>query len=322
MIIFLHGPDTFRSRRILEEMKLKFLSQANNDNSLSTLAGENLSLELIIEKLGSTSLFSEKRMVVVENIFQNKKTSIFKPLLSYLKKIANQDDIVLIFKDSLLIPSKLNTDAKKLFKFLNEQKYAQEFKTLSQAGLNNFIKKELDEYGKQISQGALAELLRRTEGDLWLISQSLKKAALGTNTDILDVEAIKKYSSEKYNTDIFALTDAIGQKNKAQAIKILEEQYAAGLGSEYLIVMLSRQFKILLQIKEACDSGLNEGAVIKLLKMHPYVIKKGLNQARNFSLEDLRSYYNKTIAIDHKNKSGNSDIKAELLLLISDLSQL
>lgn len=320
MIIFLHGPDTFRSRRIMEEMKTKFISQeSENNNSLDSIDGDILDISSIAKKLSTSSLFSQKRMVLVENIFKNKKTSIFAELLKYLKKIGKRDDLVLIFRDSKIEASKLSADAKKLFKFLCSQEYAQEFKILSPVALNNFIKKELDLYNKQITKGALTELLKRTEGDLWLISQSLKKASLGIESNVLDINAIKEYSSEKYNEDIFALTDAISQKNKAQAIKILEEQYEAGLSSQYLISMLSRQFKILLQIKEAKECSLNEAEATKQLKLHPYVVKKGLSQVNNFSLLNLKQYFNKIIEIDKKNKSEQVDIKAELLLLIANL---
>lgn len=320
MIIFLHGPDTFRSRRILEEMKTKFIAQSSsNDNSLDSIDGELLNISHIAEKLSTSSLFSQKRMIIVENIFNNRKTSIFSELQKYLKKIGDREDLVIIFKDSKIEPSKLSADAKKLFKFLSQQKYAQEFKALSPVALNNFIKKELDLYDKKISQGALAELLKRTEGDLWLISQSLKKAALGTSADILDIDDIKQYSSEKYNENIFSLTDAISLNNKPLAVKILEEQYEAGLSNQYLISMLSRQFKILLQLKEAKESGLSESETASQLKLHPYVVKKGFSQINKFSLVNLKQYFNKIVQIDKKNKSEQVDIKAELLLLITDL---
>lgn len=320
MIIFLHGPDTFRSRRIAQEMKAKFVSRGKNgDSSLDSIDGEVLGVTQIAEKLSTSSLFSQKRMVVVENIFKNKRANTFSDLHQYLEKIGDQEDLVIVFRDGKIEQSKLNASAKKLFKFLSSQKYAQEFKTLKPIALNNFIKKELEQYNKKISQDALRELLRRTEGDLWLISQSLKKAALGLEADILDIDSIKQHTSEKFNENIFALTDAISLKNKSLALKILKEQYEAGLSNEYLIAMLSRQFKILLQLKEARESRLTEADTAKQLKLHPYVVKKGMGQVSNFSLEKLRQYYNKMIAIDKKNKSEQVDIRAELLLLITHL---
>lgn len=320
MIIFLYGPDTFRSRRLLKEMRLKFTKDVDlAENSLDVINGQETSIEKITEKINTGSLFARKRMIIIENIFQNKKTSIFSQLNKYLPSVEKSEEIITIFRDSEIVQTKIGADAKKLFTFLSKQKYSQEFKNLSPAGINNFIKKEAEGHHKKISQEALLELLKRTGGDLWLISQSIKKAAFGVKNELLSKGDISQYVSEKYNEDIFALTDALSARNKAQAVKILEEQYAAGLSEEYIISMLIRQFKILLRIKEAKNEGLNPNLIATSLKLHPYVVKKGLAQTNNFTADNLRAYFNRIMDLDKKNKSESVDIKSELLLLIAEI---
>ncbi|HZJ41565.1 MAG TPA: DNA polymerase III subunit delta [Patescibacteria group bacterium] len=320
MIIFLYGHDSFRSRRVLHEMKAKFTKEIDTEeNSLDTIDGQETTSEKINESINTGSLFTRKRMLVIENIFLNKKTSIFAQLTKNLSNLENSEDIIVIFREKELLNKKLGPDAKKLFTFLSKQKYSQEFQDLSPAGLNNFIKKEAELYNKKVSQEALVELLKRCGSDLWLISQTLKKASLGTESEILDASEITKYQIERYNEDIFSLTDAISAKNKTLAIKILEEQYAAGVSEEYLIAMLIRQFKILLRLREARDSGQRPDSIASSLKLHPYVVKKGLNQINNFTLENLKIYFNKIMYIDKKNKTEQGDIKSELLLLIAEI---
>ena len=109
------------------------------------------------------------------------------------------------------------------------------------------------------------------------------------------------------------------KNNKTQALKLLEEQYAAGLSEEYLIAMLVRQFKILLQIRDAIDANLSQAEMTSRLKLHPFVVKKGLSQARNFSADNLKRCLNELVGLDFFNKTGRSQIKTELMLLISSL---
>lgn len=322
MIIFLYGPDTFRSRRLLHEMKDKFIKDADQEgDSLGIVDGQNATISEINEKINTGSLFTKKRMVIIEGIFKNKKTTIFAELLGILQKVESDDEKVIIIRESELgtKEASLKADAKKLFNYLLKQKYVQEFKFLKDNSLLSFIKKEAALYEKDISTQAATEIVKRTGGDLWLATQGIKKAALASNEKMISLELIKEMTTETFSEDIFSLTDALGARNKKLALKILEEQYLAGASDEYLIAMLTRQFKILLQLSEAQTNKLSPDKIALDLKMHPFVVKKGLAQARNFTSAQLLSYLNLLLKFDFANKTGGSDIKTELTLLIAGI---
>lgn len=320
MIIFLYGADSFRLKRKLQEMKNKFVKDVDADgSSLDFINGQSASLKDLEEKINTGSLFARKRLIIIDDIFKNKKTKIWEEIQPLLIKISNDDNIILIFKEDDLEGKNgyLKTEAKKLLSFLKKQKYVQEFKPLSGNSLLIFIKEEAKIFNKTISQAAAHEIIRRSGNDLWLASQTIKKAALGKEGQNIEQEDIERYSVENFNEDIFALTDAIGANNKRLAIKIIEEQYAAGLESEYIIAMLARHFKILLQAYDALKNGLKPETAATELKLHPFVIRKGMAQAKNFKYEQLLNYLNRIIALDFANKTGLSDIKTELSLLVA-----
>jgi len=322
MIIFLHGADSFRSHRMLQEMKKKFIKDIDNDsNSLNVLDGQTTTLKEISEKINTGSLFVKKRLVIIENIFKNKKTKIFSELVDYLKKFSAGEDNIIIFIDEELGGKNkaLKVDAKKLFTFLSKQKYVQEFPALTNLQLLNFIKKETASYEKEMSATAANLLINLSAGDLWTIASEIKKLAFYTSLKIITEHDVKELSVGTVNEDIFALTDALSAKNKNKALQLLEDQYAAGLSDEYLIAMLIRQFKILLQIRTAIDNNQSQSEMASQLKLHPFIIKKGLAQARNFSSDNLKNYLNELIRLDFSNKTGLSQIKTELMLLISSL---
>ncbi len=322
MIIFLYGADSFRARRLLQEMKNKFIKDSDHDSdSLNVVDGQSADLKEINEKINTGSLFTKKRMVIIEDIFKNKKATIFSSLMEVLKKIENDDEKILIFKDGDITAkaSLLKGEAKKLFSFLIKQKYVQELKTLKDSSLLSFIKKEAELNGKTINLQAANEIIKRTGGNLWIITQGIKKAALITEEKSISLEAIKEMTAEIFEENIFALTDALGAKNKKLAIKILEEQYSAGASDEYLIAMLIRQFKILLQITEALNSNMSPDLIAPRLRLHPFVAKKGISQTRNFSKSQLIDYLDKLIYIDFANKTGKSEARIELTLLIASL---
>lgn len=322
MIIFLYGADTFRSRRWLQELKTKFRHDVDpGDNSLNLIDGSTTTLVEISEKINTGSLFVKKRLVVIENIFRNKREKIFTDLTNYLKKFTGGEDNIIIFRDEELNSKEqpLKTEAKKLFTFLNQQPYSQEFKILTDSQLMSFIKNEAANYEKKISAPAASLLINLTGNDLWSIASDLKKLSFYAAGDTITPEEVKTMVTGLYDENIFGLTDALSAKNKKLAATLLAEQYAAGSSDEYLIAMLIRQFKILLQIRVALDNRINPADLATQLKLHPYVAKKGILQTKNFTSLSLKDYLNRLIQLDFANKTGRGDVKTELTLLISGL---
>ncbi len=323
MIIFLYGGNTFSSRRKLNELKSEFVKKIDAEsNSLNVINGQDTNLGEISEKISTGSLFVKKRLIVIENIFDNKKDNIFIELINYLKSFSKDSDNIIIFWDEELntknVPLKVNQ--KKLFTFLSKQKFVQEFKPLTSSQLLSFIKKEAKIYNKDIKLPTASLLLNLTTGNLWLLTKEIKKLSFREKDNKeISIESVKELVTSSFDEDIFALTDALSIKNKELAIKLLEEQTAAGLSDEYLLTMLIRQFKILLQMKKALEAKTSQAEIAKKLKLHPFVIKKGYQQAKNFSIESLNNYLNRLVELDFLNKKGQANLKTELTILISGL---
>ena len=323
MIIFLYGGDTFHSRQKLQELKDGFIQKVDAEsNSISVIDGQNTNLKEISEKISTGSLFVKKRLVIIENIFSNKANSIFTELIDYLKSLAQNSENVIIFWDKELNTKNapLKIVQKKLFAFLGKQKFVQEFKSPTNNQLLAFVKQQAKLYDKDIKMSAASLLINMSNGDLWMLNREIKKLAfLNKESKEILTKNVQDMVTGIFNEDIFALTDALSTKNKNLAIKLLEEQSAAGLSDEYLLSMLIRQFKILWQIKEAMETSSSQAEIVKKLKLHPFVIKKGMQQTKHFSKTVLKNYLNKLVELDFLNKNGLANLKTEFTILISGL---
>ena len=70
MIIFLYGPDTFRSRRKMNEMIAKFRREIDPaGTNIELVNGEKADLAKLNEAIASASLLAKKRLIVIENFF-------------------------------------------------------------------------------------------------------------------------------------------------------------------------------------------------------------------------------------------------------------
>lgn len=328
MIIFLYGEDTFRSKQKLKEMKKKFVQDVNpSGDSLHALDGEKCTLDEINSAVASASLFSEKRMIVVENIFLSPQKTIFSVLEKYFSEEAKDSENIIIFYEE---QGETKIKNNKFFKFLKKQKFVQEFKALNNLQTANWIKEGAVAQGMKINSQAVNHLLGLFDSDLWALSNELnkiinfkksKQAELIEGSGELEIVLadVEKLSRGKVDENFFALTDAISQKNKAKVFELFEKEIEAGVAEQYLLTMIQRQFKILLQVRQALDVGISPRQMAKELKLHPFVAQKALGQVRNYNLLSLKDIFSKLINLDAQSKSGGLDLRTGLSLLLAKI---
>jgi len=350
MIIFLYGEDTFRSRQKLKDLKESFNKKIDpSGNSLVTLDGANLNINKISQHAGPGSLLSKKRMIIIEDLFLNKDKNIMTDVYNYLTtKKSTVDDNVIIFWDSSIKKKKagrqetiLSIDSSgrekamlknplKLMKLLSKQKYSQTFNLLNNQELTNWVKNLISQSNSKISYQALQTLISLVGNDLWQLDKEIKKLInykLGANPKLtaggesrqIEIKDVEQLVKGRFDENIFSLTDAISNKNKILASKLLEEQYESGLTDNYLLNMIIRQFKILLNIRQALDLGLTSRKIMSSLKLHPFIVQKGINQVRNFNLATLKKIIEHLIKIDYRMKTGQADVKTMLNLFFAKL---
>lgn len=357
MIIFLFGEDTFRSRQKLKDLKDKFIREVDPSGaSLTILNGESITMEKISESIGPGTLLAKKRMIIIEDLFINKEKTIFNKINDYLEDKKSQDNII-VFWDSRIKTKKVknkeavmkidNAGREKaltgtqlqLFKFLVKpsqitkagmQKYTQQFNLLSNTEVTGWAKKEIERQGGKITYQAAQLLTSLVGSDLWQTSNEISKLlsykygqkpkiTKGGEAVTIEKEDVEMLVRGNFDENIFSLTDAISNKNKAQATKLLEEQIEAGLTDSYLMNMIVRQFKILLQIRQGLDSGMSSRKMINSLKLHPFIVQKGINQVRRFNLQTLKNILHELIKIDFKMKTSQADAKTMLNILIASI---
>jgi len=352
MIIFFYGGDTFRSRKKLNDIKDKFKREIDSGlTSFATIDGKTANLKDLNDKLGTRSLLAKRRLIVVEDIFSAKTPSVLEEVLDYLKKIKeDKDDNILVFRESSLRTKKfgekklvctidasgketpLAKNKQKLFDFLASQPYTQEFKPLLGLELESWVKKNFESRGFSISAAAVQVFLSIAGNNLWQLSNDIAKLTSykaearkllpngqEEKNKVISPDDIKEIVRGEIDENIFALTDAISSKNKSLAIKLLDEQYRAGLTDSYLLTMIIRQFKILIQIRQALDQRFTSRKMATSLKLHQFIIQKGINQVRNFSLARLKNIFSRLVEIDYLIKTGQGEAKTLLYLFIQKM---
>jgi DNA polymerase III subunit delta len=89
---------------------------------------------------------------------------------------------------------------------------------------------------------------------------------------------------------VFALTDAVGQRERARAFALLEQVFAGGEDPSRVFYSLLRHVRLLGALHELGEGGggLESGQVAKALGVHPFVARKLLRQRESFGPAAVR----------------------------------
>jgi DNA polymerase-3 subunit delta len=299
MIILLHGEDIYRMKRkvaeIMEEHKQKHKSGLN----LRYLEGKNIGFDDLRNEMLGASMFKEKKLVVVSDLFSNSKLK--EDMLEKGKVFVDSDNVLLLTERASILKKE------KLLSFLEKEGKIQEFEPLKGVKLNSWIKKEVEELKGEIEEGALQKLIEYIGGDLWQMENEIKKlVSYSKKISEKDVDDMVK---PKYESNIFDTIDAIAVKDKKKAIKLLKEHIQKGDSVLFLLAMIASQIRNIISVK--ADSGVTG--------MHPFVLRKATLQAKNFSIEDLKRIYRKIVDLDSEIKVGKIEQDIALDVLISEI---
>ncbi|MFZ5982469.1 MAG: DNA polymerase III subunit delta [Patescibacteria group bacterium] len=321
MIIFLYGEDSFRSNEKLKEIKEKFRGSANGAG-LSFFDFSEKSDQDVISSFGSQGLFSSKRLVVVKNLIISGAKEIQDAIQEHLKKnpgIFSDSDLEVVFFET-----KMPAKNKPLFKFLekNEKVRKEIFEKLLPAQLSQWIRKKIDEInpGQKISAGALSQLILLSGENMWMLENEIEKlSSLAFGREICE-EDVEKLTASNVAGNIFSTVDAIGANDKKRALALMLEHFSRGDDPFYILSMLVYQFRNLLLVADFYRRGMkNELEISQVARMHPFVVRKSLNQVRKFEFFQLKDIYGRLQNIDQSAKTGKVDIKLALSKFVVEI---
>ena len=315
MIFFFYGDDTYRAWQKVKQIREKFRKEVDKSGfNTMLLDGAEMTLEQFNEAVSQAGFLADKRLIVIKNIFDHKGLSKLKDdLIAYLNKQTDSSDenYLLFWQEGL--PDKRSA----LFKKLSTYKYVNEFEPLNNAKLNTWTKAEIDKLGGKITPPALNLLTANVGNNLWQLSSEINKLVNYKNSQNIIEQDIELLTRGKVDENIFNLTDAIANKQPAKAIKLLKDQLAQGANEQYLLTMILRQFRILLQLKSLVEINSSATDINKATGLHPFVIKKSLPLLAKYSMTDLKNIFNRLVQLDLDMKSSpiNNEIFLNLFII-------
>ncbi|MBI2624036.1 DNA polymerase III subunit delta [Candidatus Parcubacteria bacterium] len=283
MVIILSGQDTFRSRAKLRQIIAQYRAKNPDGLGLVRFSGEELTETDVVGALAGTSLFSTKRLVIVERP-ENASDEAQKRMAD----AAGRSDAVTVFwcDRSLDNGSPLAELAAK------RGAQHEEFKPLRGLELNRWIIRYVASCAATIERGAVAALVAAAGSDTWRLANEVEKLAAHADGRSIGARDVAALVTMPVNPQAFAFADALASRDRAAALTLLHEHLEAGDSPQALLGMIGYALRTLFLVSIAAGdlSARPRPAALlaKTLELHPFVVTKALRQSRSFTQEDLQ----------------------------------
>lgn len=324
MFIYIHGDDDFRSEQTLNTLIEGFRKKHDPSGlGISRLDGEVAKPEEVQRALATQGLLTNRRLLAIRSLSRNKKAETADTLLDLIEAGKVPADHVLIVyevgnpesgKRSHGLFRKL-ADLPKRAPRASGRDFQERFDLPVGRQLERWVDAAAAGRKIRLAPAARALLVSLTVGDLRQIDTELEKFSHFRRQGTVTEADVKLFVHSHLEPNIFDLMDALGERDLARALGLLEQQLISGAAPLYLVTMLTRHLRILRTIQAAGDE--HPSLLARKFKIHPFVVGKAVKQVRRFKENELARLFDELVSLDERLKSSATDPSAELTLFIA-----
>ena len=305
-IYLLYGEEAYLVRQYRDKLKDALLG-SGSDMNVNRFEGKGVSVPQIIDMAETLPFFSDRRVIILEN------TELFRSggekLSEYLKKPAESSSFIFAERE---------VDKRSgLYKTVKKLGYAAEFGRQDAKTLQKWVYGILKKEGKQISQETLQLFLEGTGEDMENIRKELEKLLCYTlDRDVITSGDVEEICVPRIQNHIFDMITAIANGSGEQALKLYYDLLALREPPMRILSLISRQFNLLLQVKELAQKGYPQAAIGEKVGLHGFIAGKYMKQASGFKVPFLKQALEDCARTEYEFKSGKLGERLSVELLI------
>ena len=313
MIVLLHGPDEYRRSERLHEY-LAAIPEAAKSLNISRIEGKRFKLDAFIQASEAFPFLHDRRTVIVEDLLKNQKAGKEREDFKLaLERLPAWCDVIFVENEDI-------DKRGALYGYLVKTAHVEEFPFLKETDIVRWLGELARSLRVTIDNRAAYRLLTLVGNNgRTLLNEMTKLATYVRPGGAVDEATVDLLVSDDTEENMFAFVDALAARRKGIALTKLRHLISDGQAPMYIIFMIARQVRILLQVRELDAQRLRPNDIATRVGLRPgFLTDKAIEQARGFSLADLERLHERVLSLDHKSKTGAIDVLAGLDLLVMD----
>ena len=303
----LYGEEAYLKQQYKHKL-VQALNPEDDTMNFNHYEGRNIDVKELIDLCETMPFFADRRVVLLEDtgFFKNKCDE----LADYMKELP--DYLCLIFVENEV--DKRN----RMYKAVKAAGRIGEFVQQDEKTLMRWAAGLLKKEGKMITQRDMELLLTMTGVDMGNLRMELEKIISYTgDRDVVTGEDIQQVCTTQTQNKIFDMVRAVTEKNQKRALDLYYELLALKEPPMRILYLLTRQFKLLLEVKDLVGKRYDKSSIAKTVGLHPFVAGKYMQQCRTFEKKELRNILEEAVDTEEMVKTGrlNDVMSVELFIV-------
>ena len=306
-IYLLYGDEAYLKRQYRDKLRNAIVLPDDNMN-YAYYEGKGVDVKEVIDLAETLPFFAERRLIVLEDTGFFKSAS--SELADYIKDMP--DTTYLIFVETEI------DKRGKLYKAVQSKGRIVELGRQDEQTLLRWVAGQVKKENKQITETAIRYFLSMVGTDMENIQKELEKLFSYTlEKDWITEEDISEICTTQITNQIFDMVNAVADKQQRKALHYYYDLLALKEPPMRILYLLTRQFKLLLEVKMLDKHGYGRKEIAEKAGLNPFVVNKYQAQARAFSEEELRLIMEDGVVTEESVKTGRlTDILGVELFII------
>ncbi|KPU27916.1 DNA polymerase III subunit delta [Caloranaerobacter sp. TR13] len=327
-VYLIYGKENYLIDWIINEIKEKYIDKNFESLNYVHLDGKEVGVDSIVNACETLPFMSDKKIVIIENLvfltggkLNDKEDE--QRLNEYISKVSNFTCLIFVVREEKI------DNRKKLVKNIKKVGQVIELSKIKGEDLARWVSKTFSKYNKKITQKDIMYFIENTgyleyssNKTLYDLENEIIKTCnyLGCREQV-KTEDIDKVLVRSLENNIFKLVDSVGQKRTDRALTLLNEMILNNEPIQLILHMVIKQIRLLFMAKLLEGKGYSQGVIAQKLGVQNFVVKKLIEQSRNFEIEELQSAFERCLKIDESIKKGQIENRLALEMLIVEFSR-
>jgi len=293
-IYLLYGDEAYLKKMYKDRFTKAMLPEGDTMN-FAYYEGKGINPREVIDLSETMPFFADRRFIVMEN------TGFFKnaapEMADYMREVP-ETTYFLFIENEIDKRSKMYKAVKDKGRIV-ELPYQDE--TTLKKWILGFVKKE----NKKITEKTLNHFLNKVGTDMENIQKELEKVfCYALNRDEITVDDIDSVCITQITNSIFDMLHAVASRKTEEALELYYDLVALKEPPMRILFMLTREFRLLLQVKELMKQGFDKKEIASKAGIHPFAAGKYMDQSRSFRSADLIAIMEESARLEEAVKTG------------------
>ncbi len=306
-VYLLCGEEAYLKKQYKDKLK-RAMADPDDSMNFSAYEGKGINPKEVIDLAETLPFFADRRVILIENsgFFKNS----CEELAEYMPQIPETTHFIFV-EDEIDKRSKLYKAVKNAGKIV-------EFTSQTEELLTRWVLTRIKKEGKNITGSVMQLFLNKVGNDMGNIDRELEKLlCYCMEKEVIEAADVEAVTTEQTTNKIFDMVNAIAEHNQRKALDLYYDLLTLKEPPMRIMYLISRQFQILLNIKDMSGKGFDNAAMAKNAGIPPFAVRRNLSQAKGFTMQQLKQAIRDGVDYEEAVKTGrmNDQMAVELFLM-------